>query len=460
MPSNRQIIVGKVLESIPVGLIVLDPRGRLAAASPSASAMLGQDLAALRGRDWTRLFPEPGDNPAFFQAVRELMDRQRPEIHREVAWLGPHGLRRLALTASFLRSGEAPAGAVLILDDITELHLAREREYQALMERNRLQRAMIESLNNLALGVAHQVRNPLTAIGGFARRLVRFLEARGLPTDEARVIFEQAVNLEGVVNAVSALSGLPPARPRRVELGPILDQAARFAQIPALAAGRSVAFDLDLEAGEVWVDPALLARVLEALTTNAVEFARGPEVRIRVCARNAPGLVLTFRDNGPGVDPRHRDFLFDPFFSTKTRGLGMGLTLARRIVMEHGGDMALAQDGEPGAGFVIRFAPGPGNGADEAWPGGGVGADAGLGAGLGSGDLAARAMRLGLDVGGMSRVDAVRALQRAEGFEACYARGLARSCGQESCVFRRDCLPFKSIGDEPDLLFRAPGGRA
>lgn len=75
-------------------------------------------------------------------------------------------------------------------------------------------------------------------------------------------------------------------------------------------------------------------------------------------------------------------------------------------------------------------------------------------------ELAARAERLGLDVRAMSSVDAIRAVQRAEGFEACFARGLARSCGQEQCAFRRDCLSYRLIEDECDILFCGPRGRA
>ncbi len=450
MPSVRQILVQNVIRTIPVGLLVFDPKGVVLAASPSAGEHLGLPPELLEGRSWTTLLrPEPA-NDQFNRGLTDAVESGRAFRHAQVEYLRPDGeSRRFSLTASCPRSDGKPVGVTLLIDDVTALYRSRERENVALREKNRLQYDMIESLNNLALAVAHQIRNPAVAIGGFAMKLHHDHKGRNLSTEYPDIIFDEARRLEALVGAVVRLASLPHPRLEAVDLARLSEEAATRAAGAAEALHKRADFGVSLPSAEIVADEGLIAQALDEILLNAVEFSGRDTVRVRLTlTRRDDALMLAVCDDGPGVRHDLRPFVFDPFFTTKARGAGIGLALARRAVLEHNGEIEVGDAEGGGAMVAVRLYDTP-----EA----GLGRRAFYGPmGLDLRELKNKAVERGIDISGLTLIDAVRAIQQSEGFSPCFAWGVHDRCGQELCAFRRECARTMRIDDTRRITF---GGR-
>ena len=409
--------------------------------------MLGLPPETLDGCDWHTLLTDRPVNESFNRNLIEAVEKGRPFRHCLADYQRPDGgLRRFSMTASCPRSDDRPVGVTLLFDDETALYRSRERETAALREKNRLQHDMIESLNNLALSVAHQIRNPAAAIGGFALKLLREHKERHLSTDHPDIIFQEARRLEDLVGAVVRLASLAQPRFAAINLGRVIEEAVGRATETAAGLHKRVDWRLSLEAADIVADESLLGQAFDEIFLNAVEFAGREAVTLAVSlTRRDEACHLTIADDGPGVRSELRPFVFDPFFTTKARGAGIGLSLARKAVLEHNGEIDLRGDEGGGTTVVIRLFDTP-----EA----GLGREAFYGRmGLDVREIKTKARELGLDISGLTTIDAVRTIQKREGFSPCFAWGVHDRCGQELCAFRRECVMTMRIDDGRRIVY-------
>lgn len=451
MPSVRQILVENVIRNIPVGLLVIGPGGDVMVASPSAGGMLGLAASELEHQDWrTLLRPEPA-NEHFNRCLTDALEQGRAYRHRLADYLRPDGEpRRFSLTASCPRNDGRLVAVTIIIDDVSALYQSRGRETAILREKNRLQYDMIESLNNLALSVAHQIRNPAAVIGGFAMKLLREHKERHLSTEASDIIFQEARRLEEIVGAVVRLASLPQPRLAAVDLAALVQEAVDRAGEAAEAMHKRVEWVLAVGASEIVADQEILGQALHEILVNAVEFSGRETARVAVTlVRRDDGVVLTVDDDGPGVRPDLRPFVFDPFFTTKSRGAGIGLTLARKAVFEHNGEIDLRHGENGGTCVRLRLFDTPEAGLAREGFDGPMGLDVR--------ELKGKARELGLDVSGLTTIDAVRAIQQGEGFAPCFAWGVHDRCGQQLCAFRRECVKTMRLDELPRITYGGNG---
>ncbi len=214
----------------------------------------------------------------------------------------------------------------------------------------------LAALGQLATAIAHEVRNPLAVIRSAAQGVA---ETAG-PTDQGvrracGFITDEIDRLSSVVTSLLAFARPPQLQPRDVAVPELLDRAATLAREELDA--RDVRF-VRRAAGDLpalRADPDLVCQVLLGLLSNGAEAAgAGGEVRLE--ARAVDGRVeLSVADSGPGVPSDLRDRVFDPFFTTRPRGTGLGLAVARQIVEAHGGQIAVGDGPRGGARFVVRL---------------------------------------------------------------------------------------------------------
>lgn len=357
MNSLEEIISQNILQSLPVGLLVVGQTGEFVTANPAAAAILGLSREDLLGRGLGELFfADPANHP-FGQVLVEVIGQELVGVRREVPYRTPDGRsRQLSVTSSYLRADAAKAGVVVILHDITELTRMQRRENEVLTEINQLQEDKIRCLSKLASSVAHQIRNPAAAIGGFAARLERLLQSKGLASDYPAIILEEARRLEGIVRTVGRFAALSRQRLAPAGLGDILATARAQAEERTSVLGRVVTWHLDVPTVELVADAALLAVALAELFDNAIRYAQGDAASIRVTGAVADDrLGLEVADDGPGVAPADRPHIFDPFYSSRPEGSGMGLPLALEILIDQGGSIRLDGTQGPGARFVLSL---------------------------------------------------------------------------------------------------------
>lgn len=357
MTHFTEIIAHNVVESLPVGLLIVDHAGAFTTVNPAAAAILGYSQQQLLGRGWGELFFENEANGRFNQLVIDVIQHELVGLCRVVPYAAPDGvLRELSITSSYLGGDGEATGVVVILHDITELARMQRRETDMLKEVNRIQQEKIRGLNKLAASVAHQLRNPAFAIGGFASRLDRQLKTKGIDSAYPGIILDEAGRLERLVRTVGRFAALGPPHPQPVSLA-VLAQNAREKALSLVPdrAGDAV-WRFDLPEMEIVADGGLLAAALAELFRNSLEYAAPGPVAIDVSARAVGDrLELAVVDDGPGVSEADAPHVFDPFFSSRPDKTGMGLTLAQEILLEHNGVLTLDAGYGGGARFVMAL---------------------------------------------------------------------------------------------------------
>ncbi len=227
-------------------------------------------------------------------------------------------------------------------DEIGQLRDTIEEMRRALHARD-------EERETLLAGIAHEVRNPLGALDLFAGLLAEELASRPEATHVARIRAELASLSKVVEEFLDYARARPPAR-EAVDLARLLGEVADLSQ--PLAIARNVSLSVE-GAGEARADREQLRRAAVNLVRNAVEAAPAASV-VEIVARAANGeAVIEVADRGDGLTPEARERLFRPFFTTKDRGTGLGLALAKKVADAHGG--ALALEDREGGGTVARL---------------------------------------------------------------------------------------------------------
>jgi len=365
-PVPSAALADALLADADAGVVLLDPRGRVAAVNAAGLRLLGVPAARAKGRPGAELLRTPvaGDDP-----VREAFRAARSE--REAVLLTPGGAELPVLLRS-RRIGRPPWAAILFRD-LTETR----RLQQELRRHERL-----ATLGQLAAGVAHEIRNPLAGIGTSAQVLLRRFEPRDERSRFVRVILEEVARLDRIVTSM-----LQYARPRIPELRatalePCVRRVLELSAEAIESAGVTVQVDVAPRLAPVYIDPDLVMQVLLNVTRNALQAmpqggslryeirrvrrrraARGPGRRASDApsarAGRDPGWLdvqqVRVSDTGVGIPRGTLAKLFDPFFSTKPQGTGLGLSISQTIVQEHGGTIEVASRENRGTTVLLNF---------------------------------------------------------------------------------------------------------
>lgn len=236
----------------------------------------------------------------------------------------------------------------------TELEQGRARE---------LETERIRAFGEVARRVAHEMKNPLTPIGFAVKALAR--TARPEQTEAIEVLAAESNRLERLAKEFAELGRLPEGPAAEVDLAELLDELRRTAVPPAVEATLKVHPDTPHILGHY--DP--LRRAFSNLLRNAVEaMDGGGRLEIRV-APGAGGVIVAIADRGPGIPPELRGHVFEPYWTTKDEGTGLGLALVRQTAVAHGGSVEVRETQGGGATFVVALAVGQGDrrtGANDA----------------------------------------------------------------------------------------------
>jgi PAS domain S-box-containing protein len=245
---------------------------------------------------------------------------------------------------------ERPAGALWRLTDLTE---RRRGDAERKRLRARLLRSeRLSALGEMAARIAHEVRNPLVSIGAAARVVEEELPPASPVSEEARAISREVRRLDGIVSDF-----LHFARPRKLLRSPVNLDALLRETVPMVQAKAPDARFYLSRSGETTAraDADAIRQVLWNVLLNAVEAS--PAEGVVECDVRAVGgkVVVSIADSGPGVPPAVRRRLFDPFFSTKARGTGLGLAVSKQIVDEHRGRLRLFNRATGGTRVVVEI---------------------------------------------------------------------------------------------------------
>ena len=235
--------------------------------------------------------------------------------------------------------------------DQTQTELEKSRE-------NLVQAEKLAIVGKLAAGVAHSIRNPLTSVKMRLFSLGRTLNLTPTQKEDFHVIAEEIRNIDTIVQNFLEFSRPPKLRKQKLSPSEIVDLVLQ------LLKHRLESYEVEVKVNRghrlplIQIDPEQLKEALVNILVNACE-AMGSGGKITIDEREGhldgqgQGAVISITDNGPGVPPEIRDRIFEPFFTAKDDGSGLGLSIAARIIAEHGGRLDLISQEGQGASFLI-----------------------------------------------------------------------------------------------------------
>jgi two-component system sensor histidine kinase PilS (NtrC family) len=364
--EQLRLDTGDVLAHLSTGVVTIDEERRLMYANPAAESLLGLDLQASLGRpvleEMEQVAPGMGEYLAGALVDRRQRTRSRATVTRGAETL------RIGISTALLDRGDAkPPSLTAIFEDITDLERVDELNLRA--ER-------LEAVATLSASLAHEIKNPLASI----RSAVEQIGNERLGSDDRallqRLVLTESDRLSRLLSDFLDYSGVRLGARETVELRRLVGDCVAVARQHPDLEHVELRLEATDDAVRVIGDGDLLHRALLNLVLNAAQHT-GPGGVVVVSledarSRRTPRGVnirspvrLAVRDSGPGIPPEIEARIFDPFFSTRKGGTGLGLALVHRAVEAHAGVVFVERAPEGGAQFVI-FLPGlPGDGWRE-----------------------------------------------------------------------------------------------
>jgi two-component system sensor histidine kinase FlrB len=337
-----------ILKCLPCGVLVLDEEGRLSLCNPKAAQLL--DLRSGRNHKPPRTLRDSALHEYLGSGVHAEADGRETEV----SCRGNGGSRVVAASGSPLRdSAGRRIGTLHILRDITEL--------KAMEEQSKL-RERLAAMGEMAVELAHEIRNPLGSIELFASLLEKELDEG---CDSRRWAENIRIGSRSLNNIVSnMLHFANPVTPEfsMVDVHEIIQEVIGFTDLIMKQRGVIVQRTLDAVNPLIKGDRELLRQLLLNLILNAMQaMPSDGSLTIRSGNVEMPGegsiagFLLTIRDTGIGIPPENIGRIFDPFFTTNKSGTGLGLSVVHQIVEKHAGCIQVSSQVNAGTTFTISF---------------------------------------------------------------------------------------------------------
>ena len=333
-----------VVENLPIGLLALDPQGKVATFNSSAASILRLPAGQVIGEEAGRIIPA--------ELLREINHSKNQDgiIEKEIECKTAEGkFVPLEIGASSLKDeNNLFLGNILLFKDLTEVRALRK-------EVARSQR--LASVGRLAAGVAHEIRNPLSSIKGFATYFKERYPDKPDDQQTADIMIQEVDRLNRVVGQLLEFARPISMKTRRISLQTLLKDSVKLIEDRAVEKNISVHTQCSVPVDEAWGDPDRINQILLNLYLNAIEaMESGGELKVGF-ASDGDGrqLIITVSDTGCGINPENLSQIFDPYFTTKSSGTGLGLAIAHNVLEAMGGSIKVESKPEMGTTFKITI---------------------------------------------------------------------------------------------------------
>lgn len=348
-----------ILATVPDAMIVINEAGEILWFSAAAEQLFGFAETEVIGSNVSRLMPSPyrEQHDAYLKRYLTTGEKRIIGTGRTVI-----GERRDGSTFPMeLAVGEAISEGARVftgfIRDLTDKHAAEQRIDE--LRSDLVHAARVSAMGTMASTLAHELNQPITAVVNYARGVRKLLqddkpEDRAMIDDALDGAYEEGLRAGGIVRRLREFVARGEVEKSVENLVELVDEASKLALIGTRERGIEARFELDPAARQVLVDKIQIQQVLINLMRNAIEAMSQSPVRM-LTVSSAPeegGFIqVTVADTGPGVAPEIAENLFRAFNSTKSSGMGLGLSICRTIVEANGGRIWMEPGAQAGACF-------------------------------------------------------------------------------------------------------------
>ena len=339
---DTRAFASELVTSLPMGIVAVDDAAKVIYVNETASIFLKKELDQIKGKKAAQVLP-----PSLLKRLDQV-DKGGFVSEQELKLPSPSG-KAIPVTVTITKivgTQDNFIGHVFILNDLSRIR-ALELEIK--------QKEKLAAVGILAAGVAHEVRNPLSSIKGYATYFSSLFDPQSDNKKAANIMAEEVDRVNRVISEL-----LEFARPIQLELKKtrifeLVDKALRLIKYEADPAGIKLISYVEPNLPEVEVDKDRLTQVLLNIFINAIQaMPSGGTLTVNVKAMENR-LQFEILDTGNGISPQDQANIFNPYFTTKKRGTGLGLAIAFKIIETHGGTITIESLKNKGTTFVISI---------------------------------------------------------------------------------------------------------
>ena len=341
--SRVRAFSDNLVANMPMGLVATDADGKVASFNQTAESVLRISHEEVIGKSHQAVLPEP------LGRIIETLRGGKDVIEQEIQCPVSQNAVPLEVIATSLTEKDGTLlGHVLLFRDLTQIQE---------LEKEVLRSQRLASIGRLAAGVAHELRNPLSSIKGFATYFKD--RYQDVPQDQqtATIMIQEVERLNRVISQLLEYARPMTIDPKPTSIRSLIHDTLRLVEGDARQKGIRMDQNVPEDVGEMPMDPDRFKQVLLNLYLNGLE-AMEPGGTLSVTAertRDPNSVQLIVSDTGRGIAPEDLAHVFDPYFTTKSSGTGLGLAIAHKIVESHNGQISIQSERDKGTTVVISL---------------------------------------------------------------------------------------------------------
>ena len=324
--SKIRAFSDNLVANMPIGLVAVDPHGKIVSFNQTSENLLQISTNEVLGQNSSAILP-----PQFLKIVSELQ-KQTGIIHKEIECpVADDRTIPMEVIATTLQEKDGSfLGHVVLFRDLTEIQELK-------MEVARKER--LASIGSLAAGVAHEIRNPLSSIKGFAT----YFQERysDVPEDQktAGIMIQEVERLNRVISRLLDLARPSGLQKKRASIPDLINHTIEMVKEDAAKKNIEIKTEMAGSLKSAAIDPDQIKQVLLNLYLNAIEaMDKGGILSVALNADKNAGMIrISVSDTGIGIKKEDQARIFDPYFTTKQTGTGLGLAIVHKIIESHGG---------------------------------------------------------------------------------------------------------------------------